>query len=118
MQEEGAAEMAGSQSVATATALRALGRDVPEMVVIAAVPEGSPSAGVFEPGDVLVSVDGVPAASADAVGDELCPGLLQGTADTVEGDRRHPFASVRPLKPADRDDGDVGAVGEFGLLET
>lgn len=67
VQEEGAAEMAGSQSVATATALRALGRDVPEMVVIAAVPQGSPSEGVFEPGDVLVSVDGVPAASADAV---------------------------------------------------
>ena len=67
VQEEGAAEMAGSQSVATATALRALGRDVPEMVVIAAVPDGSPSEGVFEPGDVLVSVDGVPAASADAV---------------------------------------------------
>ncbi|HET6969154.1 MAG TPA: S16 family serine protease [Ornithinibacter sp.] len=67
VQEEGAAEMAGSQSVATATALRALGRDVPELVVIAAVPDGSPSAGVFEPGDVLVSVDGVPAASADAV---------------------------------------------------
>ena len=67
VQEEGAAEMAGSQSVAAATALRALGRDVPEMVVIAAVPEGSPSEGVFEAGDVLVSVDGVPAASADAV---------------------------------------------------
>ncbi|HSO65498.1 MAG TPA: S16 family serine protease [Ornithinibacter sp.] len=67
VEEEGAAEMAGSQSVATATALRALGRDVPEMVVIAAVPDGSPSEGVFEPEDVLVSVDGVPATSADAV---------------------------------------------------
>jgi len=66
-QEEGAAEMAGSQSVATATALRALGRTVPEMIVIAGVPDNSPSKGVFEADDVLVSVDGDPATSSDAV---------------------------------------------------
>ena len=66
-QQEGAAEMAGSQSVATATALRALGRTVDETVVIAQVPDGSPSAGVFRSGDVLVTVDGDPASSSDAV---------------------------------------------------
>jgi len=66
-QEEGAAEMAGSQSVATAIALRALGKSVPEMIVIAGVPDGSPSKGVFETDDVLVSVDGDPATSSDAV---------------------------------------------------
>jgi Lon-like protease len=66
-QEEGAAEMAGSQTVATATALRALGRTVDEMIVIAGVPEGSPSAGVFRPDDVLVTVDGDPATTSDAV---------------------------------------------------
>lgn len=67
VQEEGAAEMAASQTVATATALRALGRDVDQVVAIAAVPEGSPSAGVLEAGDVLVSVDGDPATDPDAV---------------------------------------------------
>ena len=66
-QEEGAAEMAGSQSVATATALRAIGKQVPRDVVIAGVPDGSPSKGVFQPDDVLVSVDGDPASSSDAV---------------------------------------------------
>ena len=66
-QEEGAAEMAGSQTVATATALRALGRTVDEMIVIAGVPDGSPSAGVFRPDDVLVTVDGDPATTSDAV---------------------------------------------------
>ena len=66
-QEEGAAEMAGSQSVATATALRALGKDVDEIIVIAGVPDGSPSAGVFEPDDELVTVDGDPATSSEAV---------------------------------------------------
>ena len=67
VEEEGAAEMAGSQSVATATALRALGRTVDQTVVVAGVPDGSPSAGVLEADDVLVSVDGDPATSADAV---------------------------------------------------
>jgi Lon-like protease len=66
-QEEGAAEMAGSQSVATATALRAVGKDVPEMVVVAGVPDGSPSKGILQPDDVLVTVDGDPASSSDAV---------------------------------------------------
>lgn len=66
-EEEGAAEMADSQNVAAATALRALGRDVPQVVTIAGLPDGSPSKGVFEPGDVLVTVDGDAASSADAV---------------------------------------------------
>ena len=42
VEEEGAAEMAGSQSVATATALRALGRTVDQTVVVAGVPERQP----------------------------------------------------------------------------
>ncbi|GAA4411641.1 PDZ domain-containing protein [Fodinibacter luteus] len=67
VQEEGAAEMAGSQSVATATALRALGRDVDQTVVVAGVADDGPSNGILEVDDVLVSVDGDPATSADAV---------------------------------------------------
>ncbi len=71
VQEEGAAEMAASQTVATATALRALGQDVDQVVTISAVPDGSPSAGVIEPGDVLVSVDGDPATDSTAVRDAV-----------------------------------------------
>ena len=67
VEQEGAAEMANSQSVATATALRALGRDVEQTVTIGEVLEDGPSTGVFEAGDVLVSVDGDPATSSDAV---------------------------------------------------
>jgi PDZ domain-containing protein len=66
-QEEGAAEMAGSQSVATAIALRGVGKTVDEMVVIASVPDDSPSKDVFSADDVLVKVDGDPASSSDAV---------------------------------------------------
>ena len=67
VEEEGAAEMAGSQTVAAATALRALGTTVDQVVAIAGVPEGSPSKDVFRAGDVLVSVDGDAATSSDAV---------------------------------------------------
>ncbi|WP_392542842.1 PDZ domain-containing protein [Oryzobacter telluris] len=67
VQEEGAAEMAGSQNVAAATALRALGKEVPQVVAIAGVPTDSPSKDVFKAGDVLVSVDGDEATTADAV---------------------------------------------------
>ncbi len=67
VEEEGAAEMAGSQTVAAATALRALGKEVDQVVAIAGVPDGSPSKDVFRAGDVLVSVDGDAATSSDAV---------------------------------------------------
>ena len=67
VEEEGAAEMAGSQSVATATALRAMGREVEQTVVIADVFEGGPSEGLLESGDVLVSVGDAAASSSDAV---------------------------------------------------
>jgi PDZ domain-containing protein len=67
VEEEGAAEMADSQTVATATALRAMGEDVEQTVVIGGVPEGSPSEGRLEVDDVLVSVGGAPATSPDAV---------------------------------------------------
>ncbi len=67
VEEEGAAEMAGSQSVATATALRAMGREVEQTVVIADVFEGGPSRGLLEQGDVLVSVGDAEASSSDAV---------------------------------------------------
>jgi Lon-like protease len=67
VEEEGAAEMAGSQSVATATALRAMGRDVEQTVVIADVFEEGPSEGLLEQGDVLVSVGDADASSSDAV---------------------------------------------------
>jgi PDZ domain-containing protein len=67
VQEENAAEMADSQQEAIAVALRATGAKVPEVVSIAQVPDGSPAKGVLRPGDQVVSVDGVPADSTEAV---------------------------------------------------
>jgi PDZ domain-containing protein len=62
---EGAAQMASSQDVATAVALRETGVEVPEVTVIAGTVEGQPADGVLEAGDIVVSVDGTPTTSSD-----------------------------------------------------
>ena len=67
VEEENTAEMVDSQQEAIAVALRATGATVPEVISIAQVPGGSPSKGVLRAGDEVVSVDGVPANSTEAV---------------------------------------------------
>ena len=64
---ESAAEMADSQQEAIAVALRALGQKVPEVVSISALSKDSPAKGVLRVGDIVVSIDGKPTASSDAV---------------------------------------------------
>jgi len=64
---ENAAEMADSQQEAIAVALRALGQKVPQVVSISDLPKGSQSAGVLRAGDVIVSIDGKPVTTPDAV---------------------------------------------------
>jgi PDZ domain-containing protein len=56
-----------SQETARAAALRHLGYDVPERIVVESVTVGGPSDGVLEPGDVVLAVDGTPVSSADEV---------------------------------------------------
>ena len=60
IEEQNAAEMAGSQSEAAAIALRSLGKKVGESYVVAALTEGAPSASVLKVGDVITAVDGRP----------------------------------------------------------
>ena len=60
---QNAADMQRSETVASAVALRELGYDVvatPRGVLVASVSSDVPAAGVLEPGDVIVAVDGVP----------------------------------------------------------
>ncbi|NDL61048.1 S16 family serine protease [Phytoactinopolyspora mesophila] len=56
--EQSARQLARSQESAKVAALRELGYDVPERIVVVTVFEDSPADGVLEPGDVIVSVDG------------------------------------------------------------
>ena len=64
---ENAAEMADSQQEAIAVALRSLGLKVPEVVKVRDLSEDSPAKGVLRAGDVLVSIDGAPVTTPDAV---------------------------------------------------
>lgn len=49
-----------SQESARVAALRELGYEVPEVVVVDSVLDGAPADGVLVPGDVVISVDGTP----------------------------------------------------------
>jgi PDZ domain-containing protein len=75
---ENAEMMNDSQVVAAATAVRALGTEVPTTVTVAAVPEAGPAAGRLEPGDRLLTVDGQGVTSAQQVRDIVQP-LPAGT---------------------------------------
>jgi PDZ domain-containing protein len=62
-QQQNAADMRRSEMIASAVALRELGYDVlatPRGVLVASVSSDVPAAGLLQPGDVIVAVDGVP----------------------------------------------------------
>jgi len=63
---EGAAEMTGSQDVATAVALKQLGTPVVQMVEIAAVVPNSPADGHLEPRDLVQKINGAAVSSPNA----------------------------------------------------
>ncbi len=56
--EENRVEMAGSQQAAAAVAVRATGRQVPEVIKITGLVDKAPSAGELKAGDILVSFAG------------------------------------------------------------
>ena len=57
--EQAALDMQNSQREAIAAALDSLEIDLDGAVVVEEIVDGSPSAGILEPGDILLSVDGV-----------------------------------------------------------
>lgn len=59
-QEQGQAQMVGSQESATVAALTELGYEVPTTMTVVAAAEGTGADGVVEPDDVIVSIDGEP----------------------------------------------------------
>ncbi len=58
VEQENETMMTDSQQVATAIALRALGKKVPERVMVAGLSKSSPAEGVLKAGDTILSVDG------------------------------------------------------------
>ncbi|HEX6337667.1 MAG TPA: PDZ domain-containing protein [Jiangellaceae bacterium] len=104
VREENARFMRRSQDSAKAAALRELGYDVPETVLIDMVVDGSPADGTLEPGDIVEEVDGEPVTTPQDVVDAVRahePGetvevvVRRGgesmtlTVDTVESEEGH-----------------------------
>ncbi|NED97207.1 PDZ domain-containing protein [Phytoactinopolyspora alkaliphila] len=67
--EQSARQLARSQETAKVAALRHLGYEVDEQILVVTVFDGSPADGLLEPGDIITSVDGVKAASPAEVAD-------------------------------------------------
>ncbi len=84
--EQNAAEMADSQSAATAAALRLLDIPVEESVSVVSVSEGSGATGILQPDDQLISVDGVPTLGQRQLRDQLAQ-LPAGQQVTVVVER-------------------------------
>lgn len=99
VQAENTEMMNESQVVAAATALRALGTDVPTSVAVAQVSSGGPSDGVLEPGDEIVSVDGTAVHSTAEVRDLVQP-VAPGTSLPITIRRDGAQQTVR-VKTAD-----------------
>lgn len=103
LQQESAVAMESSQENALAAALKELGIGFGQKMVIAGLPEGSPSAGLLQAGDVLVSINDKPVSALGVVQAELAAG--NGAPATLVVDRggsKVP-ATITPAKtPAGR----------------
>lgn len=89
--EENAQLLERSQESAKVAALRELGIEVPEVVVVDSVIDGAPADGVLVPGDVVVSVDGNPIGEPQDVVDAVTAHQPGETVEFVverDGERR------------------------------
>lgn len=94
--EEDDALMRDSQQAATAVALRAAGFSVGQRIVVVDVDDSAPAGAEIRPGDVLVSVAGVPATDPDAVRAALAPVPAGDPVDVVV-ERDGQQLEVRPV---------------------
>lgn len=85
-QAESAAQLASSQDASRAAALRATGREVPEVPKVAGVVAGGPAEGKLETDDLLLTVDGRKVDTQEAVGRAI--GSRKPGEDVTIGYRR------------------------------
>jgi Lon-like protease len=110
--EQSARQLARSQETAKVAALRELGHEVSEQIVVTIVFDDTPADGVLEPGDIILSVDGTDVGSPEEVagivtdrqpGDTVDLGIRRGgeeqtvTADTTPAeDDGRPVVGFQP----------------------
>jgi PDZ domain-containing protein len=110
VRQENARLLDRSQEAARAAALRHLGFELPERIVVEAVTVGGPSDGVLEPGDILVSVDGTPVTTGDEVRAAVtahAPGEPVDLRIRRDGDERGITVTTAPAS----DDPDRAVIG-------
>ncbi|GAA4490779.1 YlbL family protein [Microbacterium panaciterrae] len=90
--------MVDSQQEATAAALRELGHDVPVTIQVASVVDGSAASGLLKPTDVVVAVDGVNPADADALRAQIQKSDGAPVTLTIERDGKRQDVAVTPRK--------------------
>ncbi|WP_219108117.1 PDZ domain-containing protein [Austwickia sp. TVS 96-490-7B] len=71
VRQQGRAQMSGAQDEARVVALRAVGKNVPERVRVAAVAQGGPAEGALKVDDVITSIDGTAVTDTSAVRDAV-----------------------------------------------
>ena len=105
-----------SESNAIAAALNYLGLPVNQQVVIAGVFSGAPADGVLEPGDVVLSVDGVAIESASQ-GGEIVRASPIGTAFDIVVNRAGSQESLTVTSAENPDDAGIAYIG-ISIAET
>lgn len=112
--EATSAEMASSQDLARVAALRDLGYEVKQELVVSAVGEGMPAAGILQPGDVILKAAEQPVTSTAELR-ELIAAHGAGTPIelTIRRDDVEQHVSVTP-QMLDTKDGARPAIGVAG----
>lgn len=90
--------MVDSQQEATAAALREIGEDVPTTIQVASVADGSAAAGLLQPKDVVLAVDGTASTDSDAVRAQIQKAAGAAVTVTVQRDGKRQDVSVTPRK--------------------
>jgi Lon-like protease len=109
--EQNASLMVDSQKDATAAALTQLGYDIPSMVRVVSLTDGSASDGELEPDDIIRAVDGTPVTDVDQLRAEIQKG--EGAAVELSVDRggRDLEVSVTPDEVTATDGSSAWVIG-------
>ncbi|QEV99658.1 PDZ domain-containing protein [Microbacterium caowuchunii] len=112
--QQNATLMVDSQQDATAAALHYLGYDVDPRLEVSIVAEESAAAGVLEPGDVILEVEGEPVTRLSALRETINAGAGAPVSFLVERDGRQETVSVTP----DEGTGDAAGTWQVGISVT
>lgn len=110
--EDGRIQMANSQKDAVAAALTELGYDLPRQVTVGSLSPQSPSEGVLEPGDVILTVDGTPIHDVEQLRDVIAASGV-GVPLTIELTRNDEAMTVTVVPTLSDDGRSVPVVGIY-----